>query len=182
MVLVDAAVGEDQNVRSLTVRTIRLHKQTLDRLLQACILIVDNRQYFYLESVDLHRLDLHQVDVGQNRVVDLQYLTVLRPLLQEVAVLADVDGRRGHDFLTDRVDRRVGHLRKQLFEVIKQRLMVTRKRCKRCVNTHGGCTLATVFRHRQDRLAQRFVGITECLLHALALFLGILRHTLVRNL
>ena len=33
MVLVDTAVGENQNVRSLTVRTVRLHKQTLDRLL-----------------------------------------------------------------------------------------------------------------------------------------------------
>ena len=60
--------------------------------------------------------------------------------------------------------------------------MVTRKRCERRVDTHGGCTLAAVLRHRQDRLAQRFVGITECLLHALALFLGVLRHTLVRDL
>ncbi len=60
------------------------------------------------------------VGVGQDRVVDLQHVTVLRSLLQDVA-FTDVYGGGSHDLLTDRIDGRVGYLCKQLLEIMKQR-------------------------------------------------------------
>ena len=65
-------------------------------------------------------LDFQHIGVSQDRIVDLQNLTVLRLLFQEVAVFSDVNGRAGDDLLTDRIDGRVCYLGKKLFEIVEQ--------------------------------------------------------------
>ena len=63
-----------------------------------------------------------QVVVGQDRMRELQRMAMLRRLGQQVALGADVGAQRHDQILADRVDRRIGHLRKQLLEVVEQRL------------------------------------------------------------
>ncbi len=50
-------------------------------------------------------------------------MAVVRCLLKEVAFFSDIYRGRGHDLLTDRIDRWVGNLSKKLLKVVKQRLM-----------------------------------------------------------
>ena len=58
-------------------------------------------------------------------MIDLQHAAVLRLFIQKVTVGADVHGGVGHHFLTKRIDRRVGHLCEQLFEIVEQQLMLS---------------------------------------------------------
>ena len=78
MVFIHTSVGQDDNVDTVTERSVHFYEQSVDRLLQTCIFIICDRNSFYLEAFRLHALDLHQVCIGQDRVVDLQHVTVLR--------------------------------------------------------------------------------------------------------
>ena len=80
----------------------------------------------------------------------LEHVTVFRCLLQEIAVLPQID-RGGSNYLfTNRVDGRVRHLGKKLFEVVEQRMMRFRQHGNWCVHTHSRNRLPAVFRHGQD--------------------------------
>ena len=81
MVIIHASVGKDQDIGSVSVCTVRLNKETIYGFLKTGILIINNRNGFYLKSVYFHIADFHQVCVGQNRIVDPKYFTVLRLFL-----------------------------------------------------------------------------------------------------
>jgi len=62
-----------------------------------------------------------QLAVEQNRLVQQQLVRVLGGLVEQVALVAQARRQAHHDFLAERVDRRVGHLGEQLLEVGEQR-------------------------------------------------------------
>ena len=124
MILVNAAVRENQNIRSLPVCTVHLHKQAVHGTFQRGALIICDRHGNYLEPVDLHVFDFQHIRVRQDRIVDFQNLTVDRTLFQQVSVTAHIDSGGGDNLLADRIDRRIGYLCKQLFEIVEQRLML----------------------------------------------------------
>ena len=47
---------------------------------------------------------------------------------------------------------------------------------KGCIYTHCCNRLCTISRHRKDACLQFLIGITECLLHSLTLYIGELRY------
>ena len=144
MVLIHAAVSQHKNVRAVAVRLVNLHEQTLNRTLDAGALIICDRHLRHLKAIHLHMLDLQHIGICEDRVIHLQYLAVFRRLLQKIAVLTDINGCRGDNFLADRVDRRICYLREQLLKVVKQRLLLVRKHGKRRVDTHGSNALRAV--------------------------------------
>lgn len=86
----------------------------------------------------LHVPDLHQVYRGEDRVAHLKGVSVVRPLLQQVAVVAQIDGGVGDHLLPDGVDGGIGHLGKELLEVIEQGLFVVGEDRQWDVHPHGG--------------------------------------------
>lgn len=77
-----------------------------------------------MEARLIERFDLHQIDFGQNRIIDFEYGAVAALFLQQIAVGADVNGRVGDNLLAQRVNRRVCNLREQLLEIVEQQLML----------------------------------------------------------
>ena len=144
MILVDITIGKNDDINTVPMCTVYFQEQTVDRLLQRSIFIVGNRDHLYLEPRFVHIFDPHQIGAGQNRIIHFQDLAVLCSLLQYIAFLTDIYGRGGHDLLADCIDRRVGYLCKQLFEIVKQRLMFLGKHSQRTVSTHGGYSLSTI--------------------------------------
>ena len=124
MVLIHATVRQNQDVDTVTVSTVCFYKQTVNGLLQAGILIISNREHFYFESRLLHIFNLQKVGLCQNRIVNPHNAAVLLFCFQKVAGLSNINRGRGYDLLTDGINRRVSNLCKQLFEIIKQRLMM----------------------------------------------------------
>ena len=109
-------------------------------------------------------------------------MAVLRLFLQEVAVLADVYRGGSHDFLADRVDRRIGDLREELLEVVKQRSGLLGKHCKRRVHAHCGDGFAAGLRHGKYALHDLLIGVAECLLKPAAFIAVVLLHLDVGDL
>ena len=124
MVLIHTSVGENQNVGTVTVGTVCLNKQTVNGFLQTCVFIINDRNNANFESFFFHMLDFQKVCICQDRIFNFQYLTVFRLFFQNISILTDVNRCRCNNFLTDSIDWRVCNLCKQLFEVIKQRLMI----------------------------------------------------------
>ena len=58
--------------------------------------------------------------------------------LQQIAAGAHVHGGVGDNLFPDGVHRRVGHLGKELFEIIKQGLRMGRQQRQRRIGAHGG--------------------------------------------
>ena len=76
-----------------------------------------------MEALPGHVLNLQEIEIRENGVFDFEDVAVLRLLLQEIAVLADIDGPGGDNLLSLRVNRRISNLCKKLFKIVKQRLI-----------------------------------------------------------
>ena len=89
---------------------------------------------------------LLQVAVGQNGMRQLEGVAVLRRLVQNVALGADVAGERHHHLFADGIDGRIGDLREKLLEVMEQRLRLVRKAGQRRIGAHGADGLLALLR------------------------------------
>ena len=101
------------------------------------------------------------MEVRENRVRHPQRVTVLRRLLENVSLRADVAGERHHEFFADWIDRRICDLSEELLEVMKQRLRLIRQASQGRVGTHRANRLLTIDGHGQHQGAEVFVGISE---------------------
>ena len=84
--------------------------------------------------------------------------------VQQVRLGADKGHQRHHDGFADRVDRRIGHLGKQLLEVVVQRLVLVGQHGQRAVVAHGANRLFPGGRHGGDQELQVFLGKAKGLL------------------
>ena len=182
MILINSSVGENQYIGTILVRLIHLHKQPVNGSVQTGAFIIRDRHHCYLEAVHLHVFDLQHICIGQNRIVNLQYLAVFRLLLQQVSVFSHIYGGAGDNFFTNSVNRRICHLCKQLFEIVKQRLMLLREHSKWCICSHCRDPLRTIQGHAVNRFSVVLISISKCLLHSGELFPFILLHPDVGNL
>ena len=125
MVLIHTSVWEDDHISSVPVCTVSFYIKSVYCFLKTCILIIYNRNDFYLKPISLDVFDLHKVSVCKDRVVYLKNAAVFRFFLKYVACITDVKCCRCYNFLTDRINRRICNLCKTLFKVVKQRLSVS---------------------------------------------------------
>ena len=101
-----------------------------------------------------------------------QHRAVLRISGKQVAVVPDVNAAVRLDFFPQRVDRRIRHLGKPLFEVVKQRRMRLRKHRQRFVRAHGNDGLRPVLRHRPQYVLNVLPCIVEGFLQFFQFFLS----------
>ena len=94
-------------------------------------------------------------------MLQLEGVAVLRGLVQDVALGADVAGERHDHLFADGVDGRIGDLREELLEVVEERLRLVREAGQRRVGAHGTDRLLALFRHRVEDHAQILVGVAE---------------------
>ena len=182
VVLVNVAVGEDQDVRAIAVGAVNIDKQAVDGLFEVGVLVVADGQRHNLEAGHVHGLDFQEVGLSQNRVVDLQYLAVVGILFEQIALCADVDGGRGDDLLAQCVDGRVCDLREHLLEVFAQRRAGVAQNGQRGIRTHCPGGLAAVLRHRQNDRRYVLIPVAESLLQLDKLLFRVAGHLLVGHL
>ena len=144
MVFVYATVRENQNVCTVFVCFIYFHKETVNGTVKSGTLIISNRNNCYFKPFYVHVFDFQHVCIGQDRMIDFQYLAVFRLFMKQVSIFSDIDSCTGNDLFTDGIDWRIGNLCKKLFEIIKQRLMFLGKYSQRCINTHSRNTFCAV--------------------------------------
>ena len=102
--------------------------------------------------------------LGHDWARDLDQMRLLRRLLEDVAVVADVGRQAHHQLFADRVDRRVGDLREELLEVGEEGLGLVREHRERGVVAHGADRLGALLGHRLQDDGEVLGGVAEALL------------------
>ena len=136
------------------------------------------------------RLEAHAVDgadapervVGEQRPLQAHEAAGVAAVLEQVAVIAEVEHRARDEALAQRVDRRVGDLGEELVEVVEEGACALREHSEGRVDAHRGQGDLGRRRHRADELVDVIVVVAE-LRHALGeaeAFVG-LRGQLVRG-
>ena len=123
MVFVNIPVRQNNNVRPRPVRPVHLQKQPVNSFFQRSIFIVGNGNDLHLKARPFHVFDLQKIRAGENGIVHLENLAVLRLFLQNISVLPHKHSGAGDNGLPDRVNRRIGYLGKQLLKIVEQGLM-----------------------------------------------------------
>ena len=83
---------------------------------------------------------------------------------QEVRPRSDHRDQRHDKLFADRVDRRVGDLRKILLEIVIEQLWVVRQRGNRRVGAHRAYRIVRVARHRLEEELDVLLRVAESLL------------------
>ena len=148
MVLVYAAVRQDQDIGSLAVGFVHFHEKMLKDSFHRGTFVKQCGDLCHMKTFLVHILDLQKIQVGKDRIIDLQHMAVFRLFFQQISVLSYIDSPGSHDLLPLCIDRRIGHLGKKLLEIIKQRLICFRKGCDRGIHAHGTDLLRTGQCHR----------------------------------
>ena len=182
MVFVDFPVGQNQNVGSVPVGSVNIHKEPLDGLFQRGVLIVADGNRLHLESGHIHGLDAKKVRFREDGVVDFQHLAVVRLLFQQVTLGTGVDRGGSDDLLPEGVNGRVRHLGEHLLEVVKERRMGVAERRQGGVAAHGSGRLAAVFRHLQQDVVHILIAVAEGLLQPHQLLVAGGCHLLIGHL
>ncbi len=111
------------------------------------------------------RTDFLEVAVGQNGLPDLQaFLACIAFELEDVGARPD-EGHEAHDqFLADRIDRRIGHLREILLEIGIEELRLRRQCRNRRVGAHRPDRFLAGHRHRRQQKRKILLAVAERLL------------------
>ena len=94
-------------------------------------------------------------------MIDLKDGTVAAFFLQKITVRANIDGRVGHDLFPQGVDGRIGHLSKQLLEIVEQELVSLGEHGQGRVMSHGKSRLHSVFRHGENLVLHILIGVPK---------------------
>jgi len=123
MCRIGCAVRKDQKTPALRDGLFCFLTQRIQRLLQSRAIpgdIKDRRQHRAADHPFFSIADADQLVLVEDRLRQSQDTALLRPFIQKVAALAHVGLQRCHQLFTDRIQRRIGHLRKQLVEVVEK--------------------------------------------------------------
>ncbi len=164
------AVGQHEDVVVLQHRLGRRPAHLLDRefdTLDAAAGIpadVDRLAAECAVERRLDRADLGKVLVGEDRLADFEPLVRARVAAQQVGARADHRQQAHHQFLADRVDRRVGDLCEVLLEVVEQQPRTVRQHRDRGVAAHRADRIVARLRHRLEEAEDVLLGVAERLL------------------
>ena len=84
--------------------------------------------------------------------------------VQQVGLGADKRHQRHHNRFPNRVNRRVGHLRKQLLEIVVERLVLVGQHGQRAVVAHGTRGFFAIGGHGRHQKLDVFLGVAKGLL------------------
>ena len=180
------AVGQDDDVDALAHGAFGARAELVEHLLhtrgaKARVEGGVERARLEMRVGDLRdRADLLQIRVGQDRLAHFEALGRGHALQVEQVRPRPDDRDEAHDeLLADRVDRRVGDLRKVLLEIGEELFWAVRQRRDRRVVAHRARRLLAGGGHRRHQDGDVFLRITERLLPVEQRQIG--AHALVRR-
>ena len=160
---VDAAIGDDEQrvtgvdgMRSAAAEIVEGVAQTFFavRSAEKC------RQSGGEQIAGGNAAQFLKLAVGEDGMRQAEGVTVLRSLVENVALSADVADERHDELFADGVDGRIGDLGEELLEVVEQRLRTVRETGQGHVGAHGANRLFTLGGHGSEKNAKIFFAVT----------------------
>ena len=160
-----AAVGEDEDVGLVFLDVAAgHHAQFFHRLREALLAAGDaeeDGQHGGLETRQIGAADLGELLVGENRILQLHATAGGRLRVEEIAFGTETGLGGSDDFFANGVDRGIGDLRKELFEVIVEQARLIGEHGERRVVAHRADGFDAILGHRHENDALVFVGVAE---------------------
>ena len=137
-----------------------------------CGFVAIDTQCMVIRRIDGHRLPLwvdqmHVLECAhllhaQHRALEVHTIALLLVHLEQVALRTNVLVERHYDLLSNRVNRRVCHLCKQLTEVLVDKTGRLRHASERCIATHTAEGLLRFVHHRKHEHVDLIRRIAKC--------------------
>ena len=106
-------------------------------------------------------LQHRQLLVVENGVGHPQAMGVFARGFQQIGLRAHITLQRHDHFFTDRIDRRIGDLGKQLLEVVVEHAGLVAEACQRSIVAHGTYRVAELLHQRLQHELHGLDGVTE---------------------
>ena len=182
MAPVYVAVAEDDVVHTLVHAVLSLTTELLDGFAQSAgtlLYLEEHRKFLRVETLVSDVAEDIQLRVCQHRLRQTHHLAVGGIGSQYVGTHStDILRQRHHQFLTYRVDSRIGHLGELLTEIVEEHLRTVADDSQRSVVTHSSHGFLTRSGHRYDgpvdilltetEAAQLFLIVFHAVLHMAA--------------
>ena len=171
---VDAPIAQNHIIVTVVDRFFRHSAKSVNRVrkpLSAVCRAEQHRQGQRPKSFVTQIIQNIQFGIGQDRTRQFDHFAVFGRRVQDISAdRADVTGDRHDQFFADRIDRRIGHLRELLPEIVEQPLRFGRQNGQRRVVAHRTERFETVFAHRLDKLLDVLPVVPEHAQHPVVLF------------
>ena len=121
VIVIDATVAQNDQIHACIDVQARLTAKFLKGAFESfgpLAGVEQNRQSHRAEFALGDMLQLGEFFIGNDRRLQFDQVSTLGLRIEQVALRSDGGDRRGHDFLANAVNRRVGDLRKQLLEIV----------------------------------------------------------------
>ena len=167
MLLIHAAVREDQDILPIPHRSERRFEEVMERLLHRAAAAgcrIEQRKHDRLQLAAFQMLDNFHFLIRDERTVDEERRRPLLIRIHDIGHIADHDRGRSHDLFTDTVDRRIRDLCEILLEIVVEQLRRFRQDSERRIHPHRTDRLLAILRHRRQDIAQILDRIAEILL------------------
>ena len=110
------------------------------------------------------RADLRQTFVREDRLAHFEPLVRARIAAEQIGPRADHRQQAHHQFLADRVDRRIGDLREVLLEIVVQQAAAVGQHGDGRIGPHRSDRILAALRHGLEEAADIFLRVAEGLL------------------
>ena len=167
VLLIHAAVREDQDILPIPHRSERRFEKVMERLLHRAAAAgcrIEQRKHDRLQLAAFEMLDDLHFLIRDERTVDEERRRPLLIRIHDIGHIADHDRGRSHDLFTDTVDRWIRDLCEILLEIVVKQLRRFRQDSERRIHPHRTDRLLAILRHRRQDIAQILDRIAEILL------------------
>ena len=157
-------IAQHHNVHAVADRSLNVLGKLFERSLQralAGIAAVDGTETAGLKAHAVDGADAVKLLLAQQRTLQAHQLAGRTGVLEQVAVVAQVERGRGDHMLTQGIDWRVRDLGEQLIEVVKERARLLGQAGQRRVDTHRGKRGLTLLGHGTHDLVDVIPVIPE---------------------
>ena len=134
-------IAQHHNIHAVADRSLNVLCKLLERSLQralAGIAAVDGTETTGLKANTVDGTDMLELFLVEQWALQAHQLTGRAGILEQVAVVAQVERGRSHHVLAQGIDRRIRDLSEQLIEVVKERTRLLGQAGQRCVDAHRG--------------------------------------------
>ena len=158
------AIAQHHDVHAIANRSLDVFGKLLERSLQralAGIAAVDGTETAGLKANTVNRANAVELLLAQQRALQAHQLAGRTGVLEQVAVVAQVERGRSHHMLAQGVDRRVRDLGEQLIEVVKERARLLGQAGQRRIDAHRSERCLALLGHRTHDLVDVIPVVAE---------------------
>ena len=134
-------IAQHHDVHAVADRGLNVLGKLLERSLQralAGIAAVDGTEATGLKAHAVDGADAVELLLVEQRALQAHQLAGRAGVLEQVAVIAQIERGRSHHVLAQSINRRIRNLGEQLIEVVKERARLLGQASQRCVDAHRG--------------------------------------------